>query len=238
MTIAIIDDCKADQTALLALLNEFFARYDFIPQIDTYTTAEDFLSSFEPEKYDLCFIDIFLPGINGMQTARQIYRLDPNCILLFLTCTDQLMGEGYRVRALRYFMKPISITQLNDVLSECIEQISATQKRLTIQVNRKYYEIPFSRIYYVTSSSKTEIHLKDGVYPLISRKSFSDTVAPLLSDYRFITCSRGIVVNMAHVRKITKDRFLMENGDFVPISRRQFHTVNDRFINFQFDHLL
>lgn len=238
MNIAIIDDSKADLEALLALLDEFFARYDFIPQIDTYASSEDFLSSFEPEKYDLCFIDIFLPGIDGMQAASQIYRLDPNCILLFLTCTDQFIGEGYRVRALRYFRKPISMTQLNDVLPECIEQISAAQKRLTVQVNRKNYEIPFSRIYYVTSSARTEIHLKDAVYPLTSRKSFADTVAPILSDYRFITCSRGIVVNMAHVRKITKDRFLMENGDFVPISRRQSQTVNDRFINFQFDYLL
>lgn len=238
MNIAIIEDSKQDLSALLALLDELFVRYDFAPRIDTYVSSEDFLAAFEPEKYDLCFIDIFLPGMNGMETAEQIYQLDSGCLLIFLTCTDQYMSRGYHVRALRYLLKPVSMSQLNDILPECIEQATANQKRLTIQINRNDYDIPFSKIYYVTSSARTELHLKDAVYPLTSRTSFADTVAPLLTDYRFITCSRGIVVNMAHVKKITKDRFLMENGDFVPISRRQFQTANDSFMNFQFEHLL
>ena len=237
MNIAIIEDSKNDQAHLLALLDEFFDRYNIIPTIDTYTSSEDFLAAFEPEKYDLCFIDIFLPGMNGMQAAEKIYRLDRNCILLFVTHTGQFLADGYQVRALRYFIKPITMAHLNGVLPECIEQISGDNRRLTIQINWKDYEIPFRKIYYVASSSRTEIHLKNGVFPLPSRKSFSGVVAPLLADYRFITCSRGVVVNMAHVKNITKDHFIMENGDLVPISRRQFSTVKDHFINFQFEHL-
>lgn len=237
MNIAVIEDSEKDQELLVALLKEFFARYNLTVQIDIYASSEAFMEAFEPEKYDLCFVDIFLPGMNGMQAAEKIYRLDPDCIILFLTCTDQFLGDGYRVRALRYLLKPISMEQLNEVLPECIEYISKGNKRLCVQIDRKDYEIPFDKIYYVTSSSRSEIHLKDAVYPMTSRKSFADTVAPLLADYRFITCSRGVVVNMAHVKRITKDRFLMENGDYVPISRRKFVTVNDCFMNFQFEHL-
>lgn len=238
MNIAIIEDSITDQETLLTLLNEFFTKYGFLPKIDTYLSSEDFLASFEPEKYDLCFIDIFLPGLNGMDTASRIYRMDRSCFLIFLSCTDQYMGEGYRVRALRYLLKPVTMNQLNEVLPECIEQTELNRKRLPVQINRKDFEIPFSKIYYVTSSTRTEVHLKNSVYPLASRNSFTKSVEPLLADYRFILCSRGIVVNMAYARKIEKDCFLMENGDLVPISRRQFSAVNDAFMNYQFEHLL
>ena len=71
MNIAIIEDSKADSAVLLALLDQFFAKYDFTPGIDTYGDAENFLTAFEPGKYDLCFMDIHLPGMNGMDAARQ-----------------------------------------------------------------------------------------------------------------------------------------------------------------------
>mgnify|MGYP001633283288 FL=1 len=233
MNIAIIEDSKADSAVLLALLDQFFAKYDFTPGIDTYGDAENVLTAFEPGKYDLCFMDIHLPGMNGMDAARQIYKKDSNLKIIFLTCTNQYMADGYCVRALRYLLKPISMVQLNDFLPEYIEDFTQKTRRLTVQIYRKDYEISFSKIYYIKSSVKTEIHLKDNVYLSTARKSFSDIVAPLLTDSRFITCSRGIVVNMSHVVKITQDCFLMTNGAFVPISRRRFQSVRNSFINFQ-----
>lgn len=238
MNIAIIDDSESDRIELLTLLDQFFEKYDFSPETDVFSSAESFLAAFEKEKYDLCFIDIFLPGLNGMDTASEIYAADPDCILIFLSSSDQYISDGYRVKALRYLLKPISGSQLNDVLPECIEAAVLNHRRLPVNINRKDREIPFTKIYYISSSAKTEVHLKDIVYALTSRKSFFATVEPLLKDYRFITCSRGIVVNMAHVQKIDKDCFIMENGDRVPISRRQYVTVNDRFMDFQFEHLL
>ena len=67
---------------------------------------------------------------------------------------------------------------------------------------------------------------------------FSKTVAPLLADERFLTCARGIVVNLAHVKDIQKDGFLMDNGEFVPISRRLYPSVKNTYIDFQFEHIL
>ena len=100
-------------------------------------------------------------------------------------------------------------------------------------------EIPYGKLLYIMSAGNSiELHFQDSLLNLSARHTFSQTVAPLLNDYRFLTCARGIVVNLAHVQDILKDGFLMDNGDTVPISRRLYPSVKDTYIDFQFEHLL
>lgn len=238
MKIAIIDDSANDRSTLLTLLKTFFRKYDFKTDFLQFSSSEAFLSSFKPDMYDLCFMDIYMDGINGMDAARKVHGIDPELMIIFLSSSDQYMSEGYKVKALRYLLKPITMPQLNDVLPECIDHVVLRCRRLPVQISRKDREIPFSSILYVISADRPVIHLKNASFPLTSRQTFKETVAPLLEDYRFLTCSRGIVVNLSHVKRIDGDCFIMDNGDRVPISRRQFSTVNDRFIDFQFEHLL
>ncbi len=238
MKIAIIDDSANDRSTLLTLLKTFFEKYDFKTDFLQFSSAEAFLSSFKPDMYDLCFMDIYMDGINGMDAARKVHESDPDLMIIFLSSSDQYMSEGYKVKALRYLLKPIAMPQLNDVLPECIDHAVLRCRRLPVQIARKDREIPFSSILYVISAERPVIHLKNASFPLSSRQTFKETVAPLLEDYRYLTCSRGIVVNLSHVKRIDGDCFIMDNGDRVPISRRQFSAVNDRFIDFQFEHLL
>lgn len=238
MRIAIVDDSVTDRAALVTLLKMFFQKMDFSADFREFDSAELFLAGLEPDLYDLCFMDIFLGEMNGMDAARQLYRIDPDCTVIFLSSSDQYIGEGYRVHALRYLLKPVTASQIQEVLPECVERAVLSLRRLTVQIGRKERVIPFSKILYVTSSDKIEIHLTNTAFILSARSTFAETTAPLLEDFRFVTCSRGIVVNMAHAVRIDKDCFVMDNGERIPISRRQFATVNDRFIDFQFEYLM
>lgn len=238
MKIAIIDDSTTDREALVTLLYMFFEKMDFQADITEFSSAEAFLSVLEPDAFDLCFMDIFMSGMNGMDASRHVHKLAPDCIVIFLTSSDQYIGEGYRVRALRYLLKPVTAEQIQEFLPECVERSVLSQRRLSVQISRKEREIPFSRILYVLSSSKTEIYVHHTSFTVSSRQTFSEITAPLLEDYRFILCGRGVVVNMAHALRIDTDCFIMDNGSRVPISRRQLSSVNDRFIDFQFEYLI
>ena len=104
---------------------------------------------------------------------------------------------------------------------------------------KKLHEIPYRNLLYIMSvGNNIEIHFQDSHLNLSARHTFSKTVAPLLADERFLTCARGIVVNLAHVKDIQKDGFLMDNGEFVPISRRLYPSVKNTYIDFQFEHIL
>lgn len=63
------------------------------------------------------------------------------------------------------------------------------------------------------------------------------TMEPLLSDRRFLSCSRGLIVNMEHVDRLLEDGFLMDNDEKVPISRREYTQARRRYLEFSFQEL-
>ena len=147
--------------------------------------------------------------------------------------------EGYEIHALRYLLKPPQADHVQAVLFECLKQSQKNQRRLTVSVGKKIHEIPYRNMLYIMSvGNNIEIHFQDSHLNLSARHTFSKTVAPLLTDERFLTCARGIVVNLSHVKDIRKDGFLMDNGEFVPISRRLYPSVKNTYIDFQFEHIL
>lgn len=238
MKIAIIDDLKEDRLQLSSLLKQYLDKFHLNYSIDEFENAEKFLSIFEKDMYDLCFMDIFMDRINGMQAARFLYRIDSDCLIIFLTTSPDYLADGYDVRAWRYLLKPVNTLVLEKILPDCIERINLHQCRLKVLVNRTETEIPFSKVIYIVSINRiTTINLKNDTIRLSSHVSFTKVVEPLLEDYRFIKCGKGIVINMAHVEKMTEDEFLMDNGQVIPISRRELADVKKTYMNFSFVNL-
>lgn len=235
MKIAIIDDLIEDRLQLSSLLKQYLDRFYINYSIDEYENAEKFLSVFEKDMYNLCFMDIFMGRINGMQAARFLYRIDSECLIIFLTTSPDYLADGYDVRAWRYLLKPVTSHVLEKILPDCIERINLHHCRLKVMVNRIETEIPFSKIIYIVSINRiTTIILKNDTIKLSSHVPFTQVVEPLLEDYRFIKCGKGIVINMAHVKKMTEDAFLMGNDQVIPISRRELAEVKKNYMNFSF----
>lgn len=238
MKIAIVDDKKEDRDELTILLREFLFKHNIEFSINKFSSAEKFLSIFEKDMFDLCFMDIYMDGMNGMQASRILYQKDSECMIIFLTTSNEFLAEGYDVRAWRYLIKPITTDTIYKILPDCIEKILSRRCRLKVTVNRIETEIPFSKILYVLSSNrKTEIYLYNDKIELSSHIPFSKTIQPLLNDYRFIQCGKGIVVNMSHITRLTEPGFLMNDNHTIPISRRELPEVKKKYLAFSFDNL-
>ncbi len=239
LKISLVDDDPADREQLRSLLSDAFQKTDITPEITEFDSAENFLASFEPELYDLCFLDIYMKKMNGMDAARQIRELDPDLAIVFLTSSTDYVYEGYEVQALRYLTKPPVPEKVHAVIDHFLGQTVLKTRRLSVSSGKQNYEIPYGKILYILSvGNNIELHLKDTCIRLSARHTFAKTTEPLLEDFRFISCARGVVVNLAHVQNLEKDRFLMDNGEPVPVSRRQYAAVNDAYIDFQFEHML
>ncbi len=62
----------------------------------------------EPVKPDIAFLDIEMPGMSGMEVARELRRLSPGTRLVFATGFTQYAAEAFSIRADGYVMKPVS----------------------------------------------------------------------------------------------------------------------------------
>lgn len=116
MYIAICDD-QADELAELAeLLNRWQIERRAALRFKAFHSAAELLDSTEKEAFSLYFLDIIMPGEDGISAAREIRNFNDAAEIIFLTSSPAFAYESYGVRALDYILKPIRAEMLFPIL--------------------------------------------------------------------------------------------------------------------------
>lgn len=236
MNVAIIDDLQTDAEYLCNLLTDYCQNYNLILHTELFSDGTEFIKSFFSNKFDIIFLDIYMPNMNGMDIAKQLFKIDPNCRIIFISTSTDYAVESYDVNALYYVIKPISPEKLELVLNRCKEALITDNKYLTVTVNKCALKIRFKDILYIeTKLRKLGIHT---IYDVINTSStYSDFLNETPLDERFMECYRGIIVNMDHISKVLDIDFLLDNGEKLPIRQKQQKQIKNQYMNYMFTHI-
>ena len=98
MRFALVDDKKELRDHVAMLLGEFAAEQRLHYKLDCFASGEDFLNHFTAHSYDIIFMDIFMDGMDGVETAEQIRKFDSHVILIFLTSSQDHMKNAWKNR--------------------------------------------------------------------------------------------------------------------------------------------
>ena len=111
MRVAIIEDSPADLHLMQAALDRYASEKKLCILQETFDNAVSFLERYRAV-YDVVFMDIRLPMLDGMAAARKLRDIDRTVPLIFITDMQQYAIQGYRVGAIDYFLKPINYYDL------------------------------------------------------------------------------------------------------------------------------
>lgn len=193
--IAIVEDEPQFQQQLHSHFIRFGTDKSCHFRISTFRDAASFLDEYNCD-YDLVFMDIKMPGMNGMDAARQLRRMDEQVMLIFITTMLQHAIEGYEVGALYYLLKPLDYHEFALKLTSALKRISRSNIIL-IRSGQKIHRVDPSQIRYLESYGHNILyHLGDQV--LARRCSLRQAESEL--NNCFIRCSSSFIVNLAHVR--------------------------------------
>lgn len=87
MRIALVDDSEIERGILLSLITDYGCEKQILFESDCFDSGDAFLSSFSSDKYDIVFMDIFMNGMSGVETASKMRQIDNHVILIFLTAS-------------------------------------------------------------------------------------------------------------------------------------------------------
>jgi len=127
-------------TALIAddepLLREALARLlaTAWPELDIVAYARngrEAVELFEAKRPDICFLDVHMPGLSGVQAAHQIGR---RAHLVFITAFDQYAVQAFAQGALDYLVKPVEPARLADTVARLQERVQTAQPALNTEV--------------------------------------------------------------------------------------------------------
>ncbi len=229
----IIEDETEQQEEIIRFLNEFSQETkECIFKIKSYSSPLEFLEEYQNEA-ELIFLDIRMPGINGMDVAKEIRKKDSLVTIVFITSLQQYAINGYEVNAEDYILKPIHYPEFKMKLFRIIKSVSSKDgSYMTIILNSGIVKIPYSSIVFVeTSFHNVLIHDYDGATHKkhISMKEAEEE----LSAPNFLRINSSYLVNLDYCREIDHDSMILFDGTSLKISRPRITDVIGAFARYK-----
>ena len=108
MKVLLVDDEKLQ----LIRLQDSVTKVLENAEISTFTDPQEALKSAKEEKFDIAFLDIEMPEINGIKLARKLKTINPTINIIFVTAYDQYAREAMELHASGYVTKPVNKTKV------------------------------------------------------------------------------------------------------------------------------
>lgn len=215
--IAIVEDNDFDFNSLSSLIKNFY-RDDNLFSITRFVSGKDFLDNYNLN-FDIIFMDIDMPQVNGIIASESLREKDKSVILIFVTNLKQYALFGYKVDALDYLLKPLNETKFNILMSKAINRISLNfSKDIQILNGKNIYRVKENDIFYLESLDHYVLyHTKDEEIKVFG--SLKEEIKKLDSTH-FEFCNNCFYVNLDNVLKIDKD-FVYIGNKKLQISRRK-----------------
>lgn len=214
--IAIIEDQTAEVDRMKAYFTRYGEQHQLVFNIAHFDNAEHFLLRFRPV-YDIVFMDILLPGMNGMDAAAKLRELDQTATLIFVTNMAQFAVKGYEVDAFDFIVKPVTYPHFSMKLQRALQKLENQQdSQVTLSLPNRILRIPVSQIKYVeVAGHKLTYHTTIGTFDVYGTLKSAESD---LNTNLFVRCNNCYLVNLNFVQGI--DGFNLTVGDeILQISR-------------------
>ena len=249
-TALIADDEPLLRGTLTRLLGSAWPELEIVAQA---RNGREAIEMFAAKKPDVCFLDVHMPGVSGVDAARSIGR---SAHLVFVTAFDHYAVQAFEHGALDYLVKPVEAARLGETVARLKERIGAARPALDVEalleqlatrlkpepsraplrwihasVGQELRLIPVDDIDFLRSDEKyTLVAWRDAGRPseALIRTPLKD-LADHLDEEHFVQVHRAVVVNRRAISHLTRGAnetahiHLKGRGEVLPVSRSYLH---------------
>lgn len=200
--IAIVEDEDAAVEKLTNMLQLYGKEHGQEFDIIRYKNAVIFLTNYQPN-FDMIFMDIQMPHMDGMEAAQKLRKLDTQTLLVFVTNMAQMAIRGYEVEAFDFVVKPLHYDSLALKMDRILKSLARRQdQNLVISSDGARILVSAHDIYYIeVFDHRLVFHTEKGDYSTYGAIS---KYAEQLEPVGFFQCNKCYLVNLRYVKKVDK----------------------------------
>ncbi|MDE6787876.1 MAG: LytTR family DNA-binding domain-containing protein [Ruminococcus sp.] len=235
MRIAIVEDVPQEAVRLKTILKKLSEDWRTSFDISIFSSGEEFINIFDKDDFDIIFMDIYMNGMTGVETAKFLRKQDKHCILIFLTSSSEHMPDAFSCHAFEYIQKPFTTERIVQIMTEALEILPDKAQYMEIIINRQTVRVFLDEIV----SAVTDAHYLDitlsGGEKLHCRMTMPEFLKQTGAAPRFIPVNKGITVNAEHILEFENNCCIMENGSKFPVRVRESAIVEQMVMDYNFE---
>jgi DNA-binding LytR/AlgR family response regulator len=239
MKIIVCDDNTQDRGIINSHIKKYFKENSCPVDITAYAAAELFLKDWNENKLNpsatvkIAFLDIYMPGISGIELAKEIRKTDEGMVIIFTTSSVDHGLDGYSVKALQYLVKPVAYSEVEDILNECMARFAESLRYIEVMSERLAVKILLKDILFIeTFDHDCLFHTAENQ---IKSRLTLDEIQRQLDGSTFLKTHRSYIVNMRYIKSISENDFVLTNGTMIPIRRNDRLAVKQAYMDYLFE---
>lgn len=222
-----------DNNIVAAFMEDYIASMDAENiEYEIFTSGDDLIHYMERENvtFNILFMDIEMPGRNGIETSAYVREKDKNALIIFITDHKEYVYEVFDVLPFRFLIKPVTREALNLVMKKAFEHFNLTKQVFFFKQNKTQLQVAFDEIIYFEGNlRKVRLVTTGGEYDFYGKIS---EVVKKLDGNLFLQIHNSYIVNMDQIRKISESVVLLKSGIALPISKKYREYVRQKHIQY------
>lgn len=202
-----------------------------------YASGEAFLELGKScAEYDMVFLDVEMPGLNGIETARELRKYSARMFIVFVTAHIDYSPKGYEVEAIRYILKDSDTlrTDIEGCLGVILSRIRRSSSVMRFTFREGEMEINLERILYLESYKHiVRFIMEDKGHNEYTMYGKLDEAEDKLKGHHFVRIHKSILVNMHHIKRMSSGMLVLDDGSELSISKSKSMEAKSEYIKYK-----
>ena len=199
--------------------------------ITEFETGDELLDSMVTDSIpDILFLDVEMPGKNGLETAEYIREQHKDMIIIITSSYREYILDSFHVKAFYFLVKPVDESVLIKEFKRAVMEYERDHIKYKIRVSGQTIEVVMNEIYYLSAYYRT-IHLFTKTNEYLYEGKLNEEEMKLKQE-GFLRVHQGFLVNMRYIKMITDSKVILVNGVEVDMSVRKRTEVKRKYNKF------
>ena len=228
MRILICDDDDLTIKQIRKYCQFFFDKIEVkCPELVCFSDGETLLSD-EGEK-DILFLDIEMPGMNGIYVGNELKMRNENIIIFIVTSHSEYLDEAMRFHVFRYLSKPLDKQRFFRNMKDAVDLYNSMTVKIPIETKQGVHTLPASSIVAIEAQGrKITVHTVKGDFESIHTIKYWENLLP---KNHFFQTHRSFIVNFEHISDFDHSLIHLADNQFQAyLTKRKYSAFKDAYL--------
>lgn len=236
--IAICENEKVELLQVQQMVQEYLNLHSGMNgEISSFFTAQELQHAIDKgEMFHTYFLDIVMPGMNGIELGRNLRNQLEDAPIIYITSSKDFALEAFGIHAFDYLEKPVTKERLFSALKYSYNWY-LKKKEQVVGINGKsgIYQVNVDDIVCVENISRAAVYtMKDGeqLESVCNRTAFEKSISPLPLLKEFLQPHKSFFINMRYIKALKSDEIVLDSGRKIPISHDKSALSKKEYLKF------